>query len=727
MRALKIAAFSVAGLLGLVVVLLLAVVIFVDPNDYRADIEQLVERQTGRALTLEGDLKLSIFPWLALQAGPAALGDAEGFGDEPFVAIREARVGVRLLPLLLRRELEVGQVHLAGARVNLITDETGRQNWSDFGAQDTEPDQPAAAEGGLEVPTIAGLQIEDAAVTIVNLRDKTRQVVRDFSLKTGRLASGKPFDLAAAFIFEQDRTLSAQVKFNAEVTVDLESNAHRLAAPRIDVTLLGEGYPADGVPVEVRADAIVADITRELYQLEDLQVNATWKGEGYPAAGVPIALRSPQLSADLAAQTLQLPELTLDVAGARLSGAIAGREILDAPVLNGSLQLAQISPRQWLPRLGIELPVTADPKVFETLAFSSKLAATSSSVELADIQLQFDDTTARGMFGVADLDAMALRFDLDVDRIDADRYLPPAEEGEQQAQDDTGPTPIPVEALRALNARGELRVEQAVFAGIQFNKLRLGVTARDGRMRLNPVQAGMYGGKYSGDIGVDATGQAARITLDETISGVDFAPLFKDFLETERVSGRGNATLKLNGSGRDTDELLSTLSGNVDFSVTDGALEGADVWYEIRRARALIKQQAVPERTGPARTPFTALQGTGVMKNGVLSNNDLSVATQYLRIGGRGTVDIPANQLDYNLVATVLKIPREGADTADAQDLVDAEIPIKITGALDDPKVRPDVEGYLKNQLRQRVDQEREKLEDKVREKLGDKLRNLLN
>src|SRR5690606_38895665 len=133
---------------------------------------------------------------------------------------------------------------------------------------------PAAAEGGLDVPTIAGLQIEDAAVTIVNLRDKTRQVVRDFSLKTGRLASGEPFDLEAAFIFEQDRTLSAQVKFNAEVTADLDSNAHRLASPRIDVTLLGEGYPADGVPVEVRADAIVADVTRELYQLEDLQVNA---------------------------------------------------------------------------------------------------------------------------------------------------------------------------------------------------------------------------------------------------------------------------------------------------------------------------------------------------------------------------------------------------------------------------------------------------------------------
>ncbi len=81
------------------------------------------------------------------------------------------------------------------------------------------------------------------------------------------------------------------------------------------------------------------------------------------------------------------------------------------------------------------------------------------------------------------------------------------------------------------------------------------------------------------------------------------------------------------------------------------------------------------------------------MKNGVLSNNDLNVATQYLKVTGQGTVDIPASTLDYKLIAAVLKIPREGADAAQVQDLVDAEIPVKITGSLSDPKVRPDLGG----------------------------------
>ena len=63
------------------------------------------------------------------------------------------------------------------------------------------------------------------------------------------------------------------------------------------------------------------------------------------------------------------------------------------------------------------------------------------------------------------------------------------------------------------------------------------------------------------------------------------------------------------------------------------------------------------------------------MKDGVLTNNDLNVAMQYLKVTGQGTVDLPRSSLDYRLVATVLKIPREGADTAQMQDMVDAQIP----------------------------------------------------
>jgi AsmA protein len=721
MRPLKIVAYVAGGLIALIIVALLAVAVFVDPNDYRDDIERIVEEKSGRELNLEGDLKLSVFPWIALEVGPATLGDAPGFGPEPFIAIKEARVGVRLLPLL-RGKIEASNVRLAGARIRLITDEQGRDNWADLGESDTAPEEAPADSGDStkdgSLPTIGGIEITDAAVLVENRAEKTRRQVRDFHLKTGRLASGEPFELTTDFALDTDPAQSVKVHLAATVTADLERNSHRLTEPEIDVTLSGQGYPEEGVPVRVRASSLEADIGKELYRLDGLKVETTWKGEGFPAAGVPLALTAGDCNVNLAAQTLELAGLDVQAAGAHLTGSLTGAEILDAPKLTGPLKLDPISLREWLPKLGIDPPRTQDPKVLQKLSFASTVTLTKTSADLGNIVLQLDDSTLKGMIGVADFDSQALRFDLNIDRINADRYLPPQSEKPAESSAKEPPTEIPVDMLRKLNARGQLVIGEAIFADLKFSKLRLGVNARDGRVRFHPAEASMYGGQYRGDIGIDATTNVARITLDEHVTGVNFAPLFKDMFETERVSGKGGANLKVAGSGRTTDDVMKTLDGNVDFNVADGALEGADLWYEIRRARALLKRQAPPERSGPPRTAFSALTGTGVLRDGVMSNDDLKIDMQYLKVAGQGTVDLPKNGLDYRLTAKVLKIPREGADPAQMEDMVDAEIPVKVSGALTDPKVRPDLEGYLKSQAK-------EKVEEKIKEKLGDKLKDL--
>ncbi len=731
MRGLKIAAYIIGALVALVILALVLVVVFVDPNDYRDDIAAIVERETGRKLTLSGDLRLSVFPWVALETGAATLSEASGFGDEPFVSIERARLSARLLPLL-RGRLEIGKVELHGARIRLITDERGRENWADL--RERAASQPQSEESSsTSFQTLAGVEIRDASITMEDRQAKTRRVVRDFSLESGRFQSGEAFPLKFGFVLEEGNALSLKVHVESTATADLAGNRHRLDDPEIEVTVSGQGYPPEGIPVQVRARSVSLDIGQEVYQLDGLMLQTTWKGDGFPAAGVPVNVQAQQATANLATQVADLTDLAIDLAGARISGALHGEEVLDNPRLSGPLRLSPVSLREWLPKLGVSVPVTADPAVLGALSFASTVALTGETAMLNEVELKLDDTTAKGSLGLASIESKALRFDLDVDRIDVDRYLEPApaeaaaKAKESKARESKAsaekspPTEIPVDALRNLNARGDLRIGEAIFAGVKFTKLRLGVNARDGKVRLNPSEASMYGGTYRGDIGIDAAGEVARVSLNEQVSGIQFAPLFKDLFDSQRFSGRGNATIKATGSGRNTDDLLRTLDGNVAFNVADGALEGTDLWYEIRRARAVLRQQAVPERAGPARTTFETLQGMGVLKNGVLSNDDLAVASQYLRIGGKGTVDVPQSALDYKLTATVLKIPREGADPAQMQDLVDAEIPMTVTGTFDDVKVRPDLQGMAKG----RVKEELKKQEDKLKEKLGDKLKDL--
>src|SRR5690606_7835039 len=225
MRIAKIAALVIGGLLALIVLALVLIVVFVDPNDYRDDIERIVERETGRKLTLEGDLSLSVFPWLALQTGPASLADAPGFGDEPFVAIQGARLSVRVWPLL-RGKVEVGTVTLDSPQIRLITDANGRNNWDDLGESDAPEPSSSEPSAPVEIPTVAGLTIPTASVTVENQQENSRRVLRDFNLTTGRLASGEPFDLETDFTFDQDASLSLAVKMTSEITSDFGCKVH---------------------------------------------------------------------------------------------------------------------------------------------------------------------------------------------------------------------------------------------------------------------------------------------------------------------------------------------------------------------------------------------------------------------------------------------------------------------------------------------------------------------
>jgi AsmA protein len=95
MRSFKILGFLVAGIIPCALLLLLAVVLHVNPNDYKGRIEQQVETATGRDLTLKGDIKFSVFPWIALELGPASLGNPEGFGTEPFLSVQKAALRPR--------------------------------------------------------------------------------------------------------------------------------------------------------------------------------------------------------------------------------------------------------------------------------------------------------------------------------------------------------------------------------------------------------------------------------------------------------------------------------------------------------------------------------------------------------------------------------------------------------------------------------------------------------
>jgi AsmA protein len=197
MRAAKILGWAIGALVALVAVVLIGIKLFVDPNNYKDRIAAAVKQSTGRELKLPGDIKLSVFPWVALELGPASLGNPPGFGDEPFMTFQHAAVRVKVMPLL-RKQLEVSKVELDGLDLRLHKNAAGQGNW-----QMTEENKPKPAqtpsEGGssAQLKSIGGISVTHGRVVYEN------DVIENVELETGSIASKS--DVPVSIQFDANR------------------------------------------------------------------------------------------------------------------------------------------------------------------------------------------------------------------------------------------------------------------------------------------------------------------------------------------------------------------------------------------------------------------------------------------------------------------------------------------------------------------------------------------
>lgn len=673
MRALKIVGFAIGGLVVVVVLLLAAVWMFVDPNDYKDRIAAGVKSSTGRDLALTGDIKLTVFPWVGLTLGPASLGNPPGFGTEPFATVQHASLRVRLLPLL-RKELQVGRVEIEGLDLRLKQNAQGKGNW-EFG----DEKQAANASSGPSQPLdLAGLTIANSRIAFDQL------VASEVNLDVGHVAPG--------------------------VAVPVKARAVLKTQPS-----------AQPMPVSAAFDATL-DAAQDRYALARLALAGSLTPEGGKSA-LPWKFSSPQVSLDLKAQTLASTAFEAQFGSAKIAGHVEGSKLLDAPALGGDFTLQPLSLKGLLGELGIAPPVTRDPKVLGTLGATGRFTYAGNDARAEALKVKLDDSSLDGRFGL-NLESGLMAFDLALDRIDADRYLPPPSAA-PPAGKKSEPFELPVDALKPLKAKGQLAIGQVKIADLHLSNVKVGIDANDGVTRIAPAQAQLYGGQYSGEVSIDARPATPRLAIEQTMNGIDVAPLMNDFLQTRRLSGKGTVTAKLTASGRNSDALTRTLDGKVWMNLVNGAVEGIDLWYAIAQAQSLIQKRQPASASNSGKTSFETFKASADIVDGVATTNDLAIASELLRVTGKGTSNLATQAIDYQVTTTVLKAP-PGAE-GDAAGLTLAAIPVNVTGTFENPKVRPDLEGIAKARLKQEVEKQKGKIEEQVRDKVQDKLRNLFN
>ena len=254
---------------GLVLLIVGAAIVaprVIDPNDYREQIQTVVKEKTGRDLAINGDLSLSLFPWIGIGLNDVSLSNAVGFKAAPFAKIQEANVKVKLLPLL-SQHVEVSTVILKGMSLNLEKNQAGKTNWDDLMHPSTEPnatqDKPIEQSSTLAMGAIAigGLQIVDANITWDDASQGKHYALAGLDLTTDALSLGSPMGVELALTVDSRKPkATVGLKLNGDLVINSTFNQFDFQDMTLMINAAGDSVPGTAIKIDM-ASHLIADLS----------------------------------------------------------------------------------------------------------------------------------------------------------------------------------------------------------------------------------------------------------------------------------------------------------------------------------------------------------------------------------------------------------------------------------------------------------------------------------
>ncbi|MEM7015790.1 MAG: AsmA family protein [Pseudomonadota bacterium] len=429
-----------------------------------------------------------------------------------------------------------------------------------------------------------------------------------------------------------------------------------------------------------------------------------------------IKLNLPNAVFNNADQTLQTGDLTLTGSGLDLKTNIQVSQVMTAPQLNGDLQLKELDLKALMANLGLPAIETTDDTALRKIDLSTKLAGSPTGVALSDLQFILDSTTLTGSASVAEFEKPVIRFNLNVDDINVDRYLPPPAEVVEQAPppEQGGGVPPGIDVmLQKLDLEGEFRIRQLQASNLKMANIVMTAISKAGRLSISPKMQ-LYEGGLDGNVTVDVSGYPPTLSINNVLSGVQAGPLLDDLQNGNgQLSGKGDLNIALTARLDDPTTLMKSLNGPIRFSFTNGAIKGVNIAQSIRQAKAMFSGGAAAEANSdnaPPQTDFSELYGTFEAGDGLLQGTELVVKAPFVRADGTGVFSLIEQTIDYRLNVSVVGID-EGQGGRELQELVGLTIPVQVDGTAAAPKVGVALGDLLKAQAK-----------NKAKEKIGEAL-----
>lgn len=276
---------------GLVVVAAFYLLVVFDLNDFKAEITNKIEQQTGRELQIAGDIGWTIYPGLGLSLTDVKLSNPKNFAPEQMLEVSELTAAVALMPLF-NKDLQIQQLHLDGVTANLVTRKDGSSSMDGL----TADKSTTTAETGSAASQ--QLQLQDLSISNLQLNllsegsPEQRLTLKSLKLSDFKANEWAPLDFELVVLSGE-----TQLDVKGSAQVQLSENNQLVQLKDFVVETGFTGVPVKQLSLETELK-LVLDKKQLEWQWKKLQLDQI-KGAG-------------QLSVNYAKQAVIKLDLQLD-------------------------------------------------------------------------------------------------------------------------------------------------------------------------------------------------------------------------------------------------------------------------------------------------------------------------------------------------------------------------------------------------------------------------------
>jgi len=646
-RFLKWVIVTIGILAGLIIGAAVLVPMFVDVKNYLPDIEAMVTRQTGRSFSMGDDLELSLFPWAGIRLSDVTLGNPEKFEKTPMISVKNFEVRVKVLPLF-SKHIQVEKFILESPSIALIKNKAGRGNWENIGSK-------AGDGSNKEAQTEPG-SVQDASETTPT--DQPFFSIKSLTVERCSVSNG------VLTYVDKGSGLSKRV---SDLNLDLSGiSLDEAIGIALDANVDGNPVSLTGTAGPLGQNPGATDIAFDLMVKMLDQLNVSLKGR----------LIKPK--------TEQAVDMTVD--------------------------LSPFSPKKLFESLNRPFPIEpSDNSVLDTLSLRAAVKGSAQAVNLSDGILVLDDSTMNFSARAKAFEKPDLKFNLTLDKIDVDRYLP------SDAKNDSGQAALAKQGKQATPAAGnvakkadavdytplrklvldaKVNIGSLKVAGLSMANVTANLAGKNGIFTLDPCAMDLYQGKAGATARIDVRNKYPATNLHLTTRDIQAGPVVRDSIDKDIIEGSLTSDISLSMTGDTPYMIKQTLGGNGALKFIDGAIVGVDVAGAIRNVGAgLGLAEAAEEKP---KTDFAEFNITYTAAKGLVKIPKASLVSPLLRLVANGQTSLVKQDLDFRVEPTLVATIKGQGDTTDRSGLL---IPFDVAGTWEKPKVRPDLEAILKNEL----------------------------